>query len=432
MRNKAFAMCIALAGVISLTGVYGFAYAAPEPAVKTVLGAPHEEQSGDMELKDVIAGAMPAMVSITCTSVQDVRDYFGGSSDLFDRMFDGPFGFGGFGFGGRDFGNMKQERVSAGSGVIVGETDEAVLIATNAHVVGDADTVTATFIDESSAEAEIAGSDSDEDIALIRVAKKDLDSKTLDAIAVIPIGKSADLALGDGVVVIGNALGYGQSASSGIVSALGRTIEALDESTMEMGEIRNLIQTDAAVNHGNSGGAMLNMRGELVGINVAKGGYFSENIGYAIPIDTAEPVLSGIANGEAAEQEDADAQDSGITPGDGNAFLGVNAVTVTKDYADYYGIPEGAYVQEVVKDSAAERAGIRVGDIITEIDGQAIAGAEELKNTVSRYSDGDTAEVTVCCFSPAANTPLGMGNAGTHRTMTLNVTFGGRPADTEG
>ena len=435
---KLFGLCASMTGAISLIGAGVVANAEmndPRVAVKTVLGATQPSSDEDLSIKDVVANSMPAMVSITNTSVQDVRDYFGGNSDLFNQFFGDFFGYGyGYGYGnGNGYGTPRQqESVSAGSGIIVGETDDDILIASNNHVVEGATELTVSFIDETAVNAEVIGTDPGEDVALIKVAKKDIGSDTLDKIAVIPIGKSSDVALGEGVIVIGNALGYGQSASHGIISALDRTIQTLNESTYEIEELGGLIQTDAAINAGNSGGAMLNMKGELIGINVAKGGSSVENMGYAIPIDTAEPILSDIANGTHTEtSETAPTEESTIEAGDGDAYLGVSITTVTQDYADYYGIPTGAYVQSVEKGSAAEKAGIRAGDIITAVDGTTVTSASDLKNLISHYTKGDSAEITIVCFGMGQMGPMGNGGSegNSYNTTTVTVDFGSLTED---
>ena len=277
-----------------------------------------EVQTDDLTIPEVVEHCMPSMVAITNTSVQEVENYFGG------------YGFPGSG------NSQSYESVSMGTGVIVGETDEYLLIATNAHVVDGAKELSVAFVDEQAAEAEIVGTRSADDLAVIRVNKADLSADTLDAVSVIRIGSSADLAVGEQVVAIGNALGYGQSVSTGIVSALGRTIDLTEDSQI------GLIQTDAAINPGNSGGALLNMYGELVGINSAKFADTNvEGMGYAIPITEALPILTELANGESGGtvqvRED----------GESDAYLGISCATISGEYASYYGIPEGVYVDSV-------------------------------------------------------------------------------------
>ena len=394
MRYKTFGLCLATAGLVSVCTSGLFVNAANTQATEeTVLGAETVSQE-DMSVSEVVKSSMPAMVSITTTSVQNLRDYFGGNFFFYDEFF-GPSG-------------GEYESVSKGSGVIIGMTDEDILIATNKHVVEDAKELSVAFIDEKAATAEILGTSDETDIALIKVPLSDLDEDTLKAIKVIPIGESENVEVGEEVVAIGNALGYGQSASRGIVSALNRSL--MDE----YGTIEGLIQTDAAINPGNSGGALLNMRGELIGINCAKNaGSIVEGMGYAIPIDDAEPILSNIANGR-----DADATEP-IEAGEGNAHMGVTCVTISDDYAKYYDIPTGAYISVVDKDSPAEEAGIKEGDIITKVDGTRIHSSIDLKNLISNYSEGDEVEMEITRFN---NTADNFNNQS--ETLTVTVKFG--------
>ncbi len=236
--------------------------------------------SGELSVKEVAANSMPAMVAITNTSVQEVRNYFGG------------YGFGGYPQG------QTVESVSAGSGVIIGETDDVIRIVTNAHVISNATELSVAFVDESAAPATVIGASEDQDLAVIEVQKSDLSESTLDAIKVISIGSSDEAEIGEQVVAIGNALGYGQSVSTGIISAKNRSITTQDSTTGQAKETEGFLQTDAAINPGNSGGALLNMKGELVGINSAK--YADESVegmGYAIPIDTAQPIIAALIEG---------------------------------------------------------------------------------------------------------------------------------------
>ena len=358
-------------------------------------------------IQEIAADTMPSMVAITNTSVQDLNNYYGGM-----------FGFGGFGdfgdFG--DFGNGRSvESVSMGTGVIMSETDDYIYIATNAHVIEGARDLSVAFSDETAAEATIIGSDSTNDLGVIRVSKKDLSKETLDTIKVIPVGSSEALQVGESVVAIGNALGYGQSVSTGIVSALNRSIYSQDMNSGKPVASAGMIQTDASINPGNSGGALLNMKGELIGINSAK--YADETVegmGYAIPIDYASPILENLANN--SSNESSDSFSGGNTEGN-TVRLGISCTTVTDEYAQYYDIPTGVYVNSVEPGSAAERAGICEGDIITQINDTKIGSAEELKNALSSFGNGDSAEVTVARkikFFGEENLEYG----------TLTVTFG--------
>ena len=406
MKNKTIGLLLAALGVVSMCST-GVLAETTMPGAEIVQGSAEE-----MSVADVVQSSMPAMVSITSTSVQNVMDYFGGTF-FFNDFFFNP------GIGG------EVESVSKGSGVIVGKTDDAILIATNSHVVDGAKELSVAFIDETAVEAEVIGTDDENDLALVRVSLSDLDDDTLDSIEVIPLGKSEDIVVGEEVVAIGNALGYGQSASRGIISALDRTVSDMT------GTYTGLIQTDAAINPGNSGGALLNMKGELIGINCAK--YAStavEGMGYAIPIDDAEPILSDIANDKEDETEsekdnetdndkDNETDRNTVNNENGTAHLGVTCVTISDDYAAFYQIPTGAYISFVDKGSAAEKAGIQEGDIITKVGDTAIGSSIDLKNVVSTYSAGDEVEMELTRVKDSNHFT---GKAS--ETLTVTVEFG--------
>ena len=260
------------------------------------------DTSGDLTVTQVAANSMPAMVAITNTSVENVQNYFGG------------YGFGSSGNGSSQ--GQTAESVSMGTGVIIGETDTEILIATNEHVIADANTLSVAFVDDTAASATVKGSDESADLAVIAVEKSALSSDTLSQIKVISIGSSDDLVVGEQVVAIGNALGYGQSVSTGVVSALHRTLTSSDGSTE--GTSDGLIQTDAAINPGNSGGALLNMKGELIGINSAKYADTEvEGMGYSIPISSALPILESLENGTSSSSTSSSSS-SGTTNGNGS------------------------------------------------------------------------------------------------------------------
>ena len=446
-RWKNIGVAAAVIGTVSLIGA-GVAASAgviedPDTGFTHIaIGAETEEAAEEMSVKEVVQECMPAMVCITNTSVEKVQDYFGGRGDLFDEFFGGFFGYGYSPYGyGYPRGGQERESTSLGSGIIVGETDDALLIATNEHVVNGATELSAAFIDEAAAKAEIVGADQDKDIALIKVAKSDLSEETLSAINVIKIGSSEDVVIGEEVVCIGNALGYGQTASRGIISAKDRTLTTYNEKTGQMETNEGLFQTDAAINPGNSGGALLNMKGELIGINEGKNvSTYVDSVGFAIPIDMAEPILSDIANGKAPEEEAAAAENteegseedgqampqetSEIEVGDGDALLGVTVVTISEDYANFYGIPTGVYVSAVDPGTAAEAAGIVEGDIITEVDGTSVASATDLKNLISHYHNGDSAYLTVVRFKLQPGAFGRNGDENSYDTNTVAVTFG--------
>ncbi len=352
-----------------------------------------------MTVKEVAANSMPAMVAITNTSVEEIQNYFGGY---------------GYFFGGGNSEPKTAESVSMGTGIIIAETDEQIIIASNQHVVANADKLSIAFINEKAANAVVLGEDASTDLAVIAVNKSDLDADTLSQIKAIELGASENLVVGEQVVAIGNALGYGQSVSTGIVSALHRTLQSYDGS--KEGTDNGLIQTDAAINPGNSGGALLNMEGELVGINSAKYADTSvEGMGYAIPISDAFPILQKLWNGEKPEAS-ASSENDGVK-------LGVTVATISSEYAEYYNVPVGAYVKEVESGSAAEAAGIQAGDIITAIGDHKISSVDDLTEALSAYSNGDSAEVTV---SREVKSAYGMfeGNVGTYRSGKTTVTFG--------
>lgn len=301
----------------------------------------------------------------------------------------------------------REPGVSSGSGFIVGKTDEELLIATNNHVVEDAISLEITFIDNSTAEAVVKGTDEDMDIAVVAVPVSSLPSDTLNSISVARLGDSDSLKMGMPVVAIGNALGYGQSVTNGIISALDR------EMTSEDGSTGTYIQTNAAINHGNSGGALLNMNGEVIGINVARidDGYniSVEAMGYAIPISAATPIIEELmARKTRVEKVDEDQM----------GYMGITMQTVTDEVSEMFGFPKGVYVREVAERSAAEAAGIRVGDIIVKFDGQRISSNTDLSNTIQYFKAGETVTVTV---KRAEN--------GIYKELDIEVTLGSRPRE---
>ena len=313
--------------------------------------------SGTIDMSDVAAAAMPSIVSITNKSVQEVQNYFS------------MFGMGG--------GTQEEEIESAGSGIIVGQNDTELLIVTNNHVVEDADTLSVSFIDNSVCEAQVKGTDSDNDLAVVAVKLDDISDDTMSQIKAIQIGDSDNLKVGEQVVAIGNALGYGQSVTTGVVSAVDREIE--DSSTP-------LIQTDAAINPGNSGGALINMSGELVGINSAKlASTEVEGMGYAIPVSVAQPIMENLMNRETREKVSEDQA----------ASIGIEGVDVDSETAQTYGMPQGAYVANVNEGSAAEKAGLKSGMIITKFDGTSVDSMSDLKDQLSYYAAGETVTITV-------------------------------------
>ena len=280
------------------------------------------------------------------------------------------------------WGVQEKDSESCGSGIIVKQDDKYLYIATNNHVVADAESLTVQFCNDKTVSCEVKGTDSADDLAVVKVALKSIDSDTLKAIKVATISKDSDsLEVGQGVIAIGNALGYGQSVTNGIISALGRTVTVQDEQTGETIVNNNMIQTNAAINPGNSGGALLNAQGE-VGINSAKYSDTSvEGFGYAIPMSDAMPIIEQLITKEKVDQAQ-------------SAFLGIQGQDISSDIASAYNMPEGVYVYQVVEGSAAEKAGIRQGDIITAIDGKTVTSMSQLKENLAYYKAGDKGKVT--------------------------------------
>lgn len=346
----------------------------------------------------VAQASMPSVVAITTVSVQEIPSFFGYSSHQY-------------------------KSASTGSGIIVGDNDDELLIATNNHVVDGATTLSVCFIGDDVANAEtetvnagdngdlnvedavsakIKGTDADNDLAVVAVKKSDIPEDTLNQIKIAQIGSSDDLAVGQQVVAIGNALGYGQSVTSGWISALNRTIST-DDGTNSTG----LIQTDAAINPGNSGGALLNMKGELIGINSAKYADSAvEGMGYAIPISKAKPILEELMNRETREKVDSSKK----------GYLGVSLANLTTEAIEMYNMPTGAFVRSVEDDSPAQDAGICKGDIIVKFDGQKVSDGDDLLDKLQYYKSGEKIEAVI---ARATN--------GEYEENTIELTLGTRP-----
>ena len=312
------------------------------------------------DVSQVVEEAMPAVVAVASTAVYQMPD----------------FGFGWF-FGG---GSQSYEVPSSGSGIIIGENDTELLIVTNNHVVQDTVSLKITFVDDAAVDAVIKGTDTDTDLAVISVPLDQIPQETKEKIVVARLGDSDGLKVGQGVIAIGNALGYGQSVTVGYVSALNREIKTSD------GNTRVLLQTDAAINPGNSGGALLNMKGEVIGINAAK--YSStevEGIGYAIPVSSVQDILDELMNrktrSEVAEEK--------------RGYLGIQGTTVDEDAAAAFGMPKGVYVYKILKDGAAADSQLREKDIITKLDGMTVKSMQELQKLLKGYESGETIELLV-------------------------------------
>ena len=275
---------------------------------------------------------------------------------------------------------QTQEATASGSGIIVGENDSELLVATNYHVIEGADTLEVIFNDDSTVEAVVKGTNSDMDLAVIAVMLDDISSDTRSSIKVATLGDSDGLTLGEPAIAIGNALGYGQSVTTGVISALDRQVE-LDD-----GSSRSFIQTDAAINPGNSGGALLNLQGEVIGINSNKiGGDTVEGMGYAIPISAAKPIIEKLMNEETKIK----------VSDEERGYIGISGVSVTSDVSQVYGLPQGVYIAEVSNNGGAQAAGIEKGDVIVGFDGNEITSMDDLQTRLQYYKQGTTVTVTV-------------------------------------
>ena len=379
-----------------------------------------DSSSADSTVKDIVAesgtvagvaqATMSSIVAITSVSVQEIPSFFG-------------------------YGTRQYQSAGSGSGIIVGENDSELLIATNNHVVSGATTLTVCFagsdvvgaeeetqamassgstgfssdgdVDvDNAVSAKIKGTDEENDLAVVAVEKNDIPDETMEEIKIAQLGSSDDLVVGEQVVAIGNALGYGQSVTSGWVSALNRSISTED------GEASGLIQTDAAINPGNSGGALLNMNGEVIGINAAKYADSQvEGMGYAIPISKAEPILEELMNRETRDK----VEDSSKV-----GYMGVKAADLTTEAIQMYNMPAGAFITEVTEGGAADNAGIKKGDIIVKLDGQKVSGKDDLVDKLQYYEAGENIEVVIS-----------RANSGEYKEQTIEVTLGSKPSSDE-
>ena len=387
------ALCAIMFGSVSalafqgVTGLMGEEAAQPEKATETTssnsgslirtstASSDGTATSRSLDVSDIAESVMPAMVSITSISVQEVESYFG----MFGR------------------GQTKtQEQESSGSGIIIGENDSELLIVTNNHVVEDATTLSVCFVDNAVCEATVKGTDVDNDLAVIAVKLSDISEETMGNIAVAQIGDSDSLEVGEQVVAIGNALGYGQSVTTGIVSALNRQVDTTDAI---------MIQTDAAINPGNSGGALLNMQGEVIGINSMK---FSstdvEGMGYAIAITPATPIIEDLMNRTTREK----------VSEENASYLGISGEDITSNIESIYGIPQGIYVTSVANGSPAQKAGIDTTAVITHFDGIRVTSMSNLENRLEYYAAGETVELTIQVVE---------GNAYIEKTVTVTLGY---------
>ena len=322
-----------------------------ENAGQTTTTTSGDSVSAVYDVSAVAEAAMPSLVSITNMGEQEIQSFFG---------------------------TYTQASESSGTGIIVGKNDDELLIATNNHVVEGSEQLNVCFIDNEIVSALVKGTDATNDLAVIAVSLSDIPEETLNKISIAQLGDSESLKIGEPVIAIGNALGYGQSVTTGVISALDRevTIENMTSS---------LIQTDAAINPGNSGGALLNMQGQVIGINSAKlASSQVEGMGYAIPISTAEPIIDDLMNRKTRTTVDEDKR----------GYLGISGVDVTSDISKQMGIPTGAYVAAVVDGSAADKAGLKKRDVITKFDGSGVSSMTSLKELMSYYEAGETVDIT--------------------------------------
>lgn len=331
------------------------------------------------DVSDIVDNVMPAIVQVTNMSVEEYNTFFG---------------------------TYSKPAQSAGSGIIISQDSDYLYIATNNHVVSNSKSLTITFSDNSAVSAELVGTDEQTDLAVIRVKVSDLEKKTASTIKVATLGSSDSLSVGESAVVIGNALGYGQSVTTGVISALNREV-SIEGSSGET-YTNKLIQTDAAVNPGNSGGALLNMNGEVIGIVSAK--YSStdvEGMGYAIPISSATSVIQSLMKGEAVDHSST--QDSSSASG---GYLGINGWDVSSENSMVYGMPQGVYVTKSIDNQPASKAGIKKGDIITQVDGTTVTSMEELKTIISKHKAGDKIKLAIATR-----------DSGYDKTSTVEVTL---------
>lgn len=360
-----------IAGLVMQGVTYGFSRAgigngATQLATTKTTSSSSSTSSND--LSGVSKNVMPSIVSITGKFETTSQSWFGQT--------------------------QSSESEGVGSGIIIGKKDGKILIVTNNHVVADAKSLSVGFVDGKSASATIRGTDSDADLAVVEVDTKNMKSSTLKKIAVITLGDSSKLQTGERAIAIGNALGYGQSVTGGYISALNRQVQLTDK-TM------TLIQTDAAINPGNSGGALLNSKGELIGINTVK--YSSEDVegmGYAIPINTARPIINKLIKNEATSESE-------------QAYLGVSGQTIDSSMASQFDMPSGVYVQQVIKSSPAQKAGISAGDVIVSFNGSNVSTMDGLKEKISNLKAGKKVKVVV----------KRQNQMGTYEKKTLTVTL---------
>lgn len=331
------------------------------------------------DVSDVVEKVMPSIVSITSMSVEEVQNFFGGT--------------------------YEKKSEGAGTGIVIGQNASELLIVTNNHVIADSDSLTVSFIDETSVEANVKGADSSYDVAVIAVPLKSVPSATQETITAATLGDSTQLKVGEPAIAIGNALGYGQSVTTGVISALDRSVTTTDSRTgQESDSGVDLIQTDAAINEGNSGGALVNVNGEVIGINSAKLiGDSVEGIGYAIPISDVSDLIHGLMNQKTKEK----------VSEDNRGMIGITGISVSDAFSQQIDIPAGVYVTAVTDGGGADRAGMTKGCIITGINGSSVDSMDALQKQLQYYAKGETVMLTIQI--PQTN--------GEYEEQTVNVTL---------
>lgn len=331
------------------------------------------------DVSEVVKELMPAVVSVNNKYVEKLS------------------------FWGQEY---SQEQTGSGSGIIVGQNDTELLVVTNHHVIADAEELTVQFADGSLVQAQVKGSDADKDLAVIAVQLKDMESDTMNQIVIAELGSSDDLTVGEPVIAIGNALGYGQAVTTGVVSALNRAIAVsnIPAAQNEDTEVNTFIQTDAAINPGNSGGPLLNMKGQVIGINSNKiGNSLVEGMGYAIPISDVKSIIEDLMSRETRLKVDQDKK----------GYIGITGLDVEKEYSELYSIPQGVYVSRVMEGTGAYEAGLVRGDIITAVNGEEVTSMDELQEELGYYEAGTTVELTIMQGSPVG-----------YQAKTVQVTLG--------
>lgn len=313
------------------------------------------------DVSSIVNDVMPSVVAITNMSVQEVQNFWGQTS--------------------------QYQSESCGTGIIIAKTDNELLIVTNNHVIADNESLTVTFDDDTSVDADVKGTDSEHDLAVIAVSLDQISSETMEKIAVATLGDSTALQVGEPAIAIGNAMGYGQSVTTGVISAVNRESTTTNEQTGETEETGvKLIQTDAAINPGNSGGPLVNANGEVIGINSSKlASTTVEGMGYAIPISDVSDIIDNLMNQETKHKVSEEKK----------GYLGVKGYDVTEESAEKYNMPTGVYVAEIVKGGGAEEAGITKGNVITALNGTTVNSMEELQKELGYYESGKTVSVTI-------------------------------------